>query len=225
MASDVNVSDKEKMSIKQSSDQSSVGPTEAFDWNRKSVKDITDKCLKTISSADKLPNFDLLRLLSNFTAVESLTGANKYYCEICTKKCGLKQLTNASKRCLIAVPPPVLTLHLKRFEADGYRRSVSLRKISTFVSFPLTFDLSPFVSQMYGYLPAVDGHRPNAIEDAIEDTPLIYGLYGVVEHSGTLRSGHYHGLRQVQAQQCQSDEEVFVCRHICGQSRERYQSY
>lgn len=181
-----NISDKEKLEIKQSGDQSNS--SQEFDWHSKRVQEMIGICLRPMHSSDKLPNFDLLRLLANFTAVEALTGANKYLCEVCTKsrsQDGVKQLTNASKRALIAVPPPVLTLHLKRFEADGYRRSVSLKKISTFVSFPLTFDLSPFVSQMYTYLTPSNG------QSIVDDRPLIYGLYGVVEHSGTLRSGHY----------------------------------
>ena len=180
------ISDREKLEIKQSTTDPSNASID-FDPNSESIKRITNLCLQTINENESLPKFDLMRLLSNFTAVESLSGSNKYFCEVCTKSLASnkdKQFTNASKRALIALPPPVLTLHLKRFEAEGYRRSISLKKISTFVSFPLAFDLSPFVSKMYNYLRPITGQ-------SLPATALIYGLYGVVEHSGSLRSGHY----------------------------------
>ncbi|XP_054166823.1 ubiquitin carboxyl-terminal hydrolase 16-like [Oppia nitens] len=185
----MSISDTKKLDLKQSTvvdgDQQSV--TKSLNMNSPTIKCIISKCLETISDnqMENLPNFDLIRLLSNFTSIESLSGNNKYLCEMCTKANGSQKVfTNASKRALIALPPPVLTLHLKRFEAEGgYRRSVNLKKISTFVSFPAVFDLSQFVSKMYNYLQPITG-QPTAHR-------VIYSLYGVVEHSGSLKSGHY----------------------------------
>ena len=184
----MNISDREKLELKQSTNNDSTNSLTNFDKNNQIIKRIIALSLETISDNRReiLPNFDLLNnLLINFTSIESLSGNNKYFCENCTKTNGSeqKQLTNASKRALIALPPPVLTLHLKRFEAEGNRRSINLKKISTFVSFPATFDLSPFVSKIYNYLTPITGHQ--------KTNAIIYQLYGVVEHTGSLRSGHY----------------------------------
>ena len=51
---------------------------------------------------------------------------------------GIKRV--ATKKFLIARPPEVLTLHLKRFEQDDYR----LRKVNKHVQFEDMLDLAPF---------------------------------------------------------------------------------
>ena len=48
--------------------------------------------------------------------------------------------TVATKQMLLWDPPPVLTLHLKRFEQIGR----GLRKVNKFIEFPLKLDMSPF---------------------------------------------------------------------------------
>uniref|UniRef100_A0A8D0UPG9 Ubiquitin carboxyl-terminal hydrolase 16 n=1 Tax=Sus scrofa TaxID=9823 RepID=A0A8D0UPG9_PIG len=94
--------------------------------------------------------------LYQFTRNEKLRDANKLLCEVCTRrqysgpKANIKGerkhvYTNAKKQMLISLAPPVLTLHLKRFQQNV----------------------------------------------AEENTRVLYSLYGVVEHSGTMRSGHY----------------------------------
>ncbi|XP_007124798.1 ubiquitin carboxyl-terminal hydrolase 16 isoform X3 [Physeter macrocephalus] len=94
--------------------------------------------------------------LYQFTRNEKLRDANKLLCEVCTRrqysgpKANIKGekkhvYTNAKKQMLISLAPPVLTLHLKRFQQNV----------------------------------------------AEENTRILYSLYGVVEHSGTMRSGHY----------------------------------
>ncbi|XP_077976954.1 ubiquitin carboxyl-terminal hydrolase 16-like [Glandiceps talaboti] len=118
--------------------------------------------------------------LSQFTAQELLTGKNKFGCENCTKtkygdnKGDKIMYTNASKQLLIFHPPPILTLHLKRFQQAGY----SLRKVNRHVDFPLTLDLAPFCSE-------------NCKDVADGKNRILYSLYGVVEHSGGLQGGHY----------------------------------
>lgn len=150
--------------------------------------------------------------LSSFTQPELLTGSNKLFCENCTKlakekkskpspscngsrqqsqqkqQTGEKQFkvySNASKHFLIAYPPLILTIHLKRFHVEGYG-NVNLRKINRHVDFPLVLDLSPWVSQVYREI----GKFMGVNEDSADST-LKYRLYGLVEHSGTLRGGHY----------------------------------
>ncbi|XP_041067467.1 ubiquitin carboxyl-terminal hydrolase 16 isoform X1 [Carcharodon carcharias] len=123
--------------------------------------------------------------LRQFTQIEKLIGANKLLCEECTQrqhKNGSKtnandekkMYTNARKQMLISSPPPILTLHLKRFQQLGF----NLRKINKHIRFPQVLDLAPFCAL----------NCKNVAENC---TNVLYSLYGVVEHSGTMRSGHY----------------------------------
>uniref|UniRef100_A0A4W6E273 Ubiquitin carboxyl-terminal hydrolase 16 n=1 Tax=Lates calcarifer TaxID=8187 RepID=A0A4W6E273_LATCA len=115
--------------------------------------------------------------LFQFTEVETLTQNNSLLCVTCTKRQGNKDkniYTDALKQMLISSPPPVLTLHLKRFQQNGY----SICKVNRHVQFPLVLDLAPFCAVKCKN--STDG-----------DTQILYSLYGIVEHSGTMRSGHY----------------------------------
>ncbi|XP_008285056.1 ubiquitin carboxyl-terminal hydrolase 16 [Stegastes partitus] len=121
--------------------------------------------------------------LFQFTEVETLTQNNSLLCVTCTKQQLKKDTaggskkniyTDALKQMLISSPPPVLTLHLKRFQQNGY----SICKVNRHVNFPLILDLAPFCAV-----------RCKNITEG--DTQILYSLYGIVEHSGTMRSGHY----------------------------------
>ncbi|XP_023942781.2 ubiquitin carboxyl-terminal hydrolase 16 isoform X2 [Bicyclus anynana] len=121
--------------------------------------------------------------LSQFTALELLTGNNKVGCETCTEringKDGKTVYTNATKRFLVSSPPAILILHLKRFQI-GPR--CMFRKMSKHVDFPTILDLAPFC--------AMDKLKklPNVTRGQNE---LLYSLYGIVEHSGGMHGGHY----------------------------------
>lgn len=121
--------------------------------------------------------------LSQFTALELLTGNNKVGCETCTEringKDGKTVYTNATKRFLVSSPPAILILHLKRFQI-GPR--CMFRKMSKHVDFQTILDLAPFC--------AMDKLKklPNVARGQNE---LLYSLYGVVEHSGGMHGGHY----------------------------------
>ncbi|KFR09715.1 Ubiquitin carboxyl-terminal hydrolase 16, partial [Opisthocomus hoazin] len=122
--------------------------------------------------------------LYQFTRNEKLTETNKLLCDVCTQRLyGPKKniksekkyvYTNASKQMLISLAPPILTLHLKRFQQAGF----NLRKVNRHVKFPEVIDLAPFCT----------AKCKNVAEG---NTKVLYSLYGVVEHSGTMRSGHY----------------------------------
>lgn len=120
--------------------------------------------------------------LNNFTAAELMTGNNKVGCDACSEringKGGKTINTNATKQFLISSPPAVLILHLKRFQV-GPR--CMFRKISKHVSFPLLLDLAPFCASKVKTLPNVHRYQKK----------LMYSLYGIVEHSGSLYGGHY----------------------------------
>ncbi|KAI3683379.1 hypothetical protein L1987_83882 [Smallanthus sonchifolius] len=86
-------------------------------------------------------------------------------------KC-VKVARDASKRILISRAPPVLTIHLKRFCQDARGR---LNKLNGHVNFRETIDLKPYMD-------------PSCCKDR---ETYRYQLVGVVEHSGTMRGGHY----------------------------------
>ncbi|KFP17715.1 Ubiquitin carboxyl-terminal hydrolase 16, partial [Egretta garzetta] len=122
--------------------------------------------------------------LYQFTRNEKLTETNKLLCDVCTQrhygpKKNIKSekkyvYTNAKKQMLISFAPPILTLHLKRFQQAGF----NLRKVNRHIKFPEVIDLAPFCT----------AKCKNVAEG---NTKVLYSLYGVVEHSGTMRSGHY----------------------------------
>ncbi|TMX03591.1 hypothetical protein EJD97_015705 [Solanum chilense] len=84
---------------------------------------------------------------------------------------GLKVERDATKRILIDKAPPILTIHLKRFSQDARGR---LSKLSGHVNFRDTIDLTTFVDPR-----------------CLQKEAYKYRLLGVVEHSGTMRGGHY----------------------------------
>ncbi|KAM3874735.1 ubiquitin carboxyl-terminal hydrolase 16-like [Diretmus argenteus] len=131
--------------------------------------------------------------LFQFTEVETLTQNNSLMCGTCTKRRpngtkpeGIRTknvYTDALKQMLISSPPPVLTLHLKRFQ----QTRTGICKVNRHVHFPVVLDLAPFC--------AVE--CKNVTEG---DAQVLYGLYGIVEHSGTMRSGHYTAYVKVRPQ-------------------------
>ena len=93
-------------------------------------------------------------------------------------------LRRAYKRYLISKPPPVLVLHLKRFQQTGrspsqYYSIANLKKMDDPVSFSEYLDISPFL------LPQRDtiGKGEN---DEGGDGRCIYRLYAVVVHIGNM---------------------------------------
>ncbi|XP_020489834.1 ubiquitin carboxyl-terminal hydrolase 45 isoform X1 [Labrus bergylta] len=148
--------------------------------------------------------------LHQFTSVELLMGNNKLLCESCTER-RQKQLrksssadkkvekmyTSARKQMLITSLPPVITLHLKRFHQAG----MNLRKVNRHVDFPLILDLAPFCSASCKNLAA--GER------------VLYSLYGIVEHSGSMRGGHYTAYVKVRSPQRKTEQHH---RNLSGQA-------
>ena len=117
--------------------------------------------------------YSIQSCLNQFTALELMSGSNKVGCEACTArekkvKENCKMVcTPSTKQYLISRVPAVLIFHLKRFQAQR----TEFRKVSRHVSFPTLLDLAPICKN----------HKK----------PRVYALYGVVEHSGTIRGGHY----------------------------------
>ena len=86
-----------------------------------------------------------------------------YTCE----KCGESRKT--TKKLLLQSLPPVLMVQLKRFKIHNSGSS----KMESPVDFGLEIDLQPYTNQ------------------GNQGTPLVYELFGVICHTGSLDTGHY----------------------------------
>jgi len=113
-------------------------------------------------------------------------------------RCRVKR--RATKRLSLARLPPVLMIHLKRFEANGRFSD----KVDTFVDFPMkSLDLTNYMPPPLP--PGVDksqlnGGLPMSLEDPRNQLPPYrYDLYGVTNHYGNLSSGH-----------CESSSFIFI---------------
>lgn len=72
-----------------------------------------------ISLAVTDPISDIRSAIADFTSNAILDGDNKFICKRCSTENGTKTYEAGIKSTNIAVPPNILTLHLKRFEASG----------------------------------------------------------------------------------------------------------
>eukprot|EP00301_Raphidiophrys_heterophryoidea_P027580 c9723_g1_i1.p1 GENE.c9723_g1_i1~~c9723_g1_i1.p1 ORF type:complete len:467 (-),score=84.32 c9723_g1_i1:1697-3097(-) len=116
-------------------------------------------------SVDVESNSSLTACLSKFSSTETLSGAEKFFCDKC---CGLQE---AQKRMLVKKLPQILTVHLKRFKY--FENVQQYRKLSSRVVFP--FEL-----------------RVCNTSDDCEESDRLYHLFAVVIHSGSgLNHGHY----------------------------------
>uniref|UniRef100_G1KK25 Ubiquitin carboxyl-terminal hydrolase n=1 Tax=Anolis carolinensis TaxID=28377 RepID=G1KK25_ANOCA len=149
--------------------------------------------------------------LYQFTSVELLMGNNKLLCENCTDRKQKYQkksntiekktegvYTNARKQLLISSVPAVLVLHLKRFHQAG----VSLRKVNRHVDFPLVLDLAPFCSAF--------------CKNVTDGGKVLYALYGIVEHSGSMRGGHYAAYVKVRSPSKKLLEHISSNKNVQG---------
>mmetsp|Transcript_49180 Transcript_49180/g.77747 ORF Transcript_49180/g.77747 Transcript_49180/m.77747 type:complete len:524 (+) Transcript_49180:143-1714(+) len=105
--------------------------------------------------------------LQAFLAEETLSGNEQWRCNRC------KQRVDATKKIDIWKLPPVLVLHLKRFEFDT--RTFRFQKIQAALDSPLTIDLSEWVKSE-------------------QKEPLVYDITCVANHSGAFGSGHYTAM-------------------------------
>ncbi|KAM7171666.1 ubiquitin carboxyl-terminal hydrolase 45 isoform 3-T3 [Macrochelys suwanniensis] len=151
--------------------------------------------------------------LYQFTSVELLMGNNKLLCENCTERKLKYQkkthttekkteglYTNARKQLLISAVPAILVLHLKRFHQAG----LSLRKVNRHVDFPLILDLAPFCSA--------------SCKNVTDGARVLYTLYGIVEHSGSMRGGHYAAYVKVRTPSKKLLEHIASNKNVQGMS-------
>ncbi|KAH0789204.1 Clan CA, family C19, ubiquitin hydrolase-like cysteine peptidase [Histomonas meleagridis] len=100
-----------------------------------------------------------------YTMNETLDEGNEWFCPHCRKHvCADKQLD-------IWSIPKCLIVHLKRFVQNGM---YDTKKLDINVDYPMEIDMSQYVK----------GPKN-------DDKPLIYKLYAISEHMGSLEGGHY----------------------------------
>lgn len=126
----------------------------------------------------------LQHCLDAFVQEEVMEKADAWQCPNC------KTLRKATKRLSISRLPPVLLIHLKRFQTKGHFTD----KLETFVDFPLKgLDLTNYMPSPLP--PGVDTRKvsqPISLDDPRSQVPPYkYDLYAVTNHFGTLSSGHY----------------------------------
>lgn len=120
-----------------------------------------------------------------FFSTEILENDDAWECP----KCKVKR--KASKQLSLARLPPILLIHLKRFEANGRFSD----KIDTFVDFPLkSLDLTnlmPPPSPPGADKGSISAGLPTSPDDPrTQMPPYKYDLYGVTNHVGSLSGGH-----------------------------------
>jgi len=128
----------------------------------------------------------LTQCLDAFVKSEVMEKTDAWHCPNC------KGLRRATKQLSLSRLPPVLLIHLKRFQAKGPFTD----KIETLVDFPLrSLDLTSYMPPQLP--PGVDNSQLNdgrgmSSEDPrTQLPPYLYDLYGVTNHSGNLSNGHY----------------------------------
>ncbi|XP_034559872.1 ubiquitin carboxyl-terminal hydrolase 1 isoform X2 [Notolabrus celidotus] len=122
-------------------------------------------------SPDPKPELKTLKwAIGQFASVERIVGEDKYFCETC------HHYTEAERSLLFDKTPEVITIHLKRFSANGLELDpyAGLSKVNTPLQTPLMLSLDEWCTQSSSKL----GQH--------------YQLFAVVMHSGvTISSGHY----------------------------------
>lgn len=119
---------------------------------------------------------DIYASFEKYTEVEIMDGDNKYRAE------GYEQLQEAKKGVKFLTLPPVLQLHLKRFEYDFVRDMMV--KVNDRFQFYETIDLNRFVDTS-----AAQEQNLN-----VEDNNYVYVLHSVLVHVGDVHGGHYYAF-------------------------------
>ncbi|TRY64549.1 hypothetical protein DNTS_008224 [Danionella cerebrum] len=132
--------------------------------------------------------------LRRFTRPEHLGSSAKIKCS------GCHSYQESTKQLTMKRLPIVACFHLKRFEHSAKLR----RKITTYVSFPLELDMTPFMASS-------KESRMNGQYQTPADNDNKYSLFAVVNHQGTLESGHYTTfIRQHKDQWFKCDDAIIT---------------
>ncbi|VFV32091.1 ubiquitin carboxyl-terminal [Lynx pardinus] len=150
----------------------------------------------TVSRDDHIPGIpSLTDCLQWFTRPEYLGSSAKIKCSSC------QSYQESTKQLTMKKLPIVACFHLKRFEHVGKQR----RKINTFISFPLELDMTPFLA-------STKDSRMKEDQPPTDCTPNEnkYSLFAVINHHGTLESGHYTSFIRQQKDQWFSCDDAII---------------
>uniref|UniRef100_A0A6I8PM86 Ubiquitin carboxyl-terminal hydrolase n=1 Tax=Ornithorhynchus anatinus TaxID=9258 RepID=A0A6I8PM86_ORNAN len=135
--------------------------------------------------------------LRRFTRPEHLGSSAKIKCS------GCHSYQESTKQLTMKKLPIVACFHLKRFEHSAKLR----RKITTYVSFPLELDMTPFMASSKES--RMNGQYQQPTDSLNNDNK--YSLFAVVNHQGTLESGHYTSfIRQHKDQWFKCDDAIIT---------------
>ncbi|XP_077019453.1 ubiquitin carboxyl-terminal hydrolase 22 [Tamandua tetradactyla] len=135
--------------------------------------------------------------LRRFTRPEHLGSSAKIKCS------GCHSYQESTKQLTMKKLPIVACFHLKRFEHSAKLR----RKITTYVSFPLALDMTPFMASSKES--RMNGQYQQPADSLNNDNK--YALFAVVNHQGTLESGHYTSfIRQHKDQWFKCDDAIIT---------------
>ena len=132
-------------------------------------------------------------------------GCNKIKCD----KCSVHDNRNLSDACVwyrVTSCPSVLVLHIKRFAQFGLR----FRKLNTFVTIQPVLDMAPFCSPD---CPTESRSSPKGGTGG-GGSRILYRLYGVVEHVGSLHSGISQAKFEWERIFCGYELSYIVSNHI-----------
>nr|XP_040032268.1 LOW QUALITY PROTEIN: ubiquitin carboxyl-terminal hydrolase 22 [Gasterosteus aculeatus aculeatus] len=139
----------------------------------------------------------LTNCLRRFTRPEHLGSSAKIKCS------GCHSYQESTKQLTMKKLPIVACFHVKRFEHSAKLR----RKITTYVSFPLELDMTPFMASSKES--RMNGQYQQTLEPFNNDNK--YSLFAVVNHQGTLESGHYTTfIRQHKDQWFKCDDAIIT---------------
>ncbi|KAJ9473207.1 Ubiquitin carboxyl-terminal hydrolase 21 [Diplonema papillatum] len=118
---------------------------------------------------------------------EHLTGSNKYH--FVDPNTGENRMEDAEIGCAFLEFPPVLMVHLRRFDYDAAAKDFA--KINDKFSFPLDLDLNEFAAPPSAW---DDAGEPAAADpgEPVEKVDYSYRLHSVLVHSGSTQGGHYY---------------------------------
>nr|VDC84959.1 unnamed protein product [Brassica rapa] len=143
------------------------------------------KGTKSRNSGEPSVNSPMMPTLSGcldlFTRSEKLGPDQKLNC----RSCGDKR--ESSKQMSIRRLPPLLCLHVKRFEHSLTRKAS--RKIDSYLQYPFRLNMSPYLSS--SIIGKRFGNRMFAFDGEGEHDGSEFEIFAVVTHSGMLASGHY----------------------------------
>lgn len=142
----------------------------------------------------------LIDCLERFTRPEHLGSSAKIKCSSC------QSYQESTKQLTMKKLPVVASFHLKRFEHSSRFH----KKISSFISFPQCLDMTPFMSS-YRSKTNSSGSTDKGFNSNVSNNDNKYCLFAVVNHSGTIETGHYTAyIRQHRDQWFKCDDHLIT---------------